>query len=161
MQSHFDDIVPVLIAWGSAASGAGGKDVSRSKKNPKPSGLVTADAIKTALSTLQTMHETEMVRAEMAGDNVEILRLKYRQLSEELGRARRPLLPLPGPSWRKLPQPEFRKVRRREDLAKRIDGLNKKQADEERAQAQLEKQVHDTREAMKTQAQDAKNWPLS
>ena len=72
----------------------------------------TADAIKTALSTLQTMHETEMVRAEMAGDNVEILRLKYRQLSEEL-EGQKAVVAATRAEAEKLPQPEFRKVRRR------------------------------------------------
>jgi len=154
LQSDLDDIVPSFDSLGSAASGAGGK-MSAAAEKSKTVWTGTADAIKTALSTLQTMHETEMVRAEMAGDNVEILRLKYRQLSEEL-EGQKAVVAATRAELEKATAAGIQEGETAEDLAKRIDGLNKKLADEERAQAQLEKQVHDTREAMKTQAQDAK-----
>jgi phage-related minor tail protein len=154
LQSDLDDIVPSFDSLGSAASGAGGK-MSAAAEKSKTVWTGTADAIKTALSTLQTMHETEMVRAEMAGDNVEILRLKYRQLSEEL-EGQKAVVAATRAELEKATAAGVQEGETAEDLAKRIDGLNKKLADEERAQAQLEKQVHDTREAMKTQAQDAK-----
>ena len=154
LQSDLDDIAPSFDSLGSAASGAGGK-MSAAAEKSKTVWTGTADAIKTALSTLQTMHETEMVRAEMAGDNVEILRLKYRQLSEEL-EGQKAVVAATRAELEKATAAGVQEGETAEDLAKRIDGLNKKLADEERAQAQLEKQVHDTREAMKTQAQDAK-----
>lgn len=154
LQSDLDDIVPSFDSLGSAASGAGGK-MSAAAEKSKTVWTGTADAIKTALSTLQTMHETEMVRAEMAGDNVEILRLKYRQLSEEL-EGQKAVVAATRAELEKATAAGVQEGETAEDLAKRIDELNKKLADEERAQAQLEKQVHDTREAMKTQAQDAK-----
>jgi hypothetical protein len=154
LQSDLDDIAPSFDSLGSAASGAGGK-MSAAAEKSKTVWTGTADAIKTALSTLQTMHETEMVRAEMAGDNVEILRLKYRQLSEEL-EGQKAVVAATRAELEKATAAGVQEGETAEDLAKRIDELNKKLADEERAQAQLEKQVHDTREAMKTQAQDAK-----
>jgi len=45
----------------------------------------------------------------------------------------------------------------KEDLAKRIDELNKKLVDEEKAQANLEKQIYDTNESIKAQGQSAKD----
>jgi len=69
LQLNLDDTIPSFDGLGAAASGAGSKMKAAAEK-AKTAWTGTAEALKSALSTLQTQHETEMIRAEMAGDKV-------------------------------------------------------------------------------------------
>ncbi|NLI59602.1 MAG: phage tail tape measure protein, partial [Clostridium sp.] len=161
MQLNLDDTVPSFEGLGAAATGAGGKvggagsKMKEAAEKAKTAWIGTVDAVRSALGLMQSRHETAMIRAEMAGDNVDMLRLKHQQLNAEIAKQKE-VVAATKTEVDKAIKAGVLEGETKEDLAKRIDGLNKKLADEERAQAQLEKQVHDTREAMKTQAQDAK-----
>lgn len=110
----------------------------------------TVGAIRSALSLLQTMHETEMVYAEMEGDTVETLRLKHQQLKKEL-EVQKVVVAESTSELEKAAKAGVKKGETVEDLAKRIDELNLRLAEEQLAQANLEKQVYDTEEAIKEQ----------
>ena len=97
-----------------------------------------------------------MTYAEVEGDKVEILRLKHKQLSEEL-EAQKAVVAATRKELEEATAAGVKEGETTEDLAKRIDELNKKLADEEKAQAQLEKQVYDTNEAIKAQGKSAKD----
>jgi phage-related minor tail protein len=150
-----DDIVPDFDELGNAASGASSKTKEAAEKI-KTAWIGTTEAIKSALSLLRTRHETEMNYAEVEGDKVEILRLKHKQLSEEL-EAQKAVVAATRKELEEATAAGVQEGETTEDLAKRIDELNKKLADEEKAQAQLEKQVYDTNDAIKAQGKSAKD----
>lgn len=155
MQIDVDDMIPSFDDLGAAASGAGSKMKAAAEK-AKTAWTGTAEALKSALSTLQTQHETEMLRAEMAGDKVAVLRLKHSQLNEELEKQKQVVVATRAEVDKAIAAGVM-EGETKEDLAKRIDELNKKLVDEEKAQASLEKQVYDTNESIKAQGQSAKD----
>jgi TP901 family phage tail tape measure protein len=116
----------------------------------------TTEAIKTALSTLRTQHETEMTYTEMSGNNVEILRLKHQQLNKEL-EVQKTVVASTREEIEKATAAGVLEGETTKDLAQRIDELNQQLAEEELAQARLEKQIYDTSESIKTQGKDAKD----
>lgn len=150
-----DGIIPSFDNVGSATSTFGSKTKAAAEK-VKTAWTGTVESIKSALSTLRTQHETEMTYAEMAGDKIETLRLKHRQLSSEL-EAQKAVVAATRGEIEKATVAGAQEGETTEDLAKRIDELNKKLADEEKAQAGLEKQIQDTSEAIKAQGKSAKN----
>ncbi len=155
LQIDLDNIIPSFDGLGAAASGAGGKMKTAAEK-AKTAWTGTAEALKSALGTLQSQHETEMIRAEMAGDKVAVLRLKHSQLNEELEKQKQVVVATRA-EVEKAIAAGVREGETKEDLVKRIDELNKKLVDEEKAQANLEKQIYDTNESMKNQGQSAKD----
>ncbi len=155
LQLNLDDTIPSFDDLGAAASGAGGKMKAAAEK-AKTAWTGTAEALKSALSTLQTQHETEMLRAEMAGDKVAVLRLKHSQLNEELKKQKQ-VVAATRAEVEKAIAAGVREGETKEDLVKRIEERNKKLVDEEKAQASLEKQIYDTKDAMKAQGQSAKD----
>jgi TP901 family phage tail tape measure protein len=116
----------------------------------KTAWIGTTDSIKSALSLLQIMHETEMVYAEMEGDTVETLRLKHQQLKKEL-ELQKVVVAESASELEKATKAGVKKGETVEDLAKRIDELNLRLAEEQLAQANLEKQIYDTEEAIREQ----------
>lgn len=149
------DATPNFDGIGKAASGAGGK-MKEAAEKAKTAWVGTAEALKSALSIMQSQHETEMIRAEMAGDKVAVLRLKYQQLNIELEKQKQVVAATRAEVDRTIAAGVL-EGETKEDLAKRIDELNKKLVDEEKAQAQLEKQICDTSETIKAQGKSAKD----
>lgn len=150
-----DGMVPSFDNLGSAASGAGSK-MKEAAEKAKTAWTGTAEALKNALSTLQTQHETEMIKAEMAGDKVAVLRLKHSQLNMELEKQKQ-VVAATRTEVDKAIAAGVLEGETKEDLAKRVDELNKKLVDEEKAQASLEKQMYDTSESIKAQGNAAKD----
>lgn len=148
-----DDTAFAFDGLGGAASGAGGK-MSAAAEKVKTAWVGTADAVRNALGIMQSQHEAEILRAEMAGDKVAVLRLKHGQLNEELEKQKQ-VVAATRAEVDKAIKAGVLEGETQEDLAKRVDELNKKLADEEKAQANLEKQVYDASEAMKAQGQSA------
>jgi len=156
-----DDTIPIVDDFGESLSGvgdkateAGGKSAEAAEKT-KTAWVGTADSAKAALDLLRTQHETEMTYAEMTGDKVESLRLKHQQLNDELVLQRSVV----EASWREVEKANKAGILQgetKQDLIKRIDELNRKLADEYKAQASLEKQIQETSESIKTQGRDAK-----
>lgn len=155
LQLNLDDTIPSFDGLGATAASAGGKMKAAAEK-AKTAWTGTAEALKSALSTLQSQHETAMIRAEMAGDNVDMLRLKHQQLNAEIAKQKE-VVAATKAEVDKAIKAGVLEGETKEDLAKRIDELNKKLADEEKAQATLEKQLHDTSKAIKDQGKTAKD----
>jgi hypothetical protein len=130
--------------------------MSAAAEKTKTVWIGTVDAIKSALSLLQTQHEIKMIHSEISGDKVETLRLKYSQLNEELAKQQQ-VLAATREEVEKATAAGVLEGETAEDLAKRIDELNKKLADEEKVQAQLEKQIYDTSQELKNQGKTAKD----
>lgn len=116
----------------------------------------TTEAVRSALSTLRTQHETEMTYAEMEGNNVELLRLRHQQLNKEL-EVQKTVVASAREEIEKAIAAGVLEGETTEDLVRRIDELNQKLAAEELAQARLEKQIYDTNESIKTQGKEAKD----
>ncbi len=140
---------------GDGASSAG-DSISSAAEEIRTVWAGTTEAIKTALSTLRTQHETEMLYTEMSGDKVEALRLKHQQLSREI-ELQKAVVISTREEIEKATAAGVRQGETKEDLAQRIDELNQKLAEEQYIQATLEKQLYDTNEAIKAQGQDVKN----
>lgn len=157
VQNTGDEVQNVGNEAQSAATKIGGLgDVGESAAEKiKTAWIGTTDSIKSALSLLQTMHETEMVYAEMEGDTVETLRLKHQQLKKEL-EVQKVVVAEFTSELEKAAKAGVKKGETVEDLAKRIDELNLRLAEEQLAQANLEKQVYDTEEAIKEQGKSVR-----
>jgi len=155
LQLTLDDTVLDMGRLSDAMDAAGAKS-KKSAKDAKTAWSGTADAVRNALGILQSQHEAEIIRAEMAGDKVAVLRLKYSQLNEEVGKQKQ-VVAAARAEVDKAIAAGVQEGETKEDLAKRIDELNKKLADEEKAQATMEKQAYDTAEAMKAQSKGAKD----
>lgn len=155
LQFDIDDTVSSFDGLGAAAGGAGGS-ISKAAEEAKTSWVGTSEALKSALSTLQVQHEMEIMRAEMAGNNVEMLRLKYRQLSEQISYQKEVVAATRG-EVEKAIEAGVLEGETTEDLAKRIDELNNKLADEEKVLVSLEKEMYDNSNAMKEQGKNAKD----
>lgn len=162
MNFNLDSAVPSFDNLGAAATGAGksvgsaGSKMADAAEKVKTAWTGTTEALRSALGTLQTQHETEMTYAEIAGDKVAVLRLKHSQLNEELEQQKQ-VVAATRAEVEKATAAGEQEGETKEDLAKRIDELNKKLSDEEKAQANLEKQVFDTSESLKAQGENAKS----
>lgn len=147
---------------GSASAGAGsaiagtGRSAASAASAIKTAWVGTMEDIKNSLSTLKAVHETEMIYAEMAGDNVAILRLKHGQLNTELEK-QKVIVEATRKEIEKVTKAGVLQGETKEDLAKRIDTLNLRLAEEEKAQASLEKQIFDANKEIKKQSKDAKD----
>lgn len=155
LQLTLDDTVLDMGRLSDAMDAAGAKS-KKSAKDAKTAWSGTADAVRNALGILQSQHEAEIIRAEMAGDKVAVLRLKYSQLNEEVEKQKQVVVAARAEVDKAIAA-GVQEGETKEDLAKRIDELNKKLADEEKAQATMEKQAYDTAEAMKAQSKGAKD----
>lgn len=134
--------------------GSAGGAAKASAEKSKTAWTGTADSVKAALELLRTRHETEMAYAEMAGDAVEVLRLQHKQLNTELV-LQKSVVEASRKEIEKATRAGVLEGENKEDLAKRIDELNQKLADEQRAQASLEKQILETSESIKSQSKTA------
>lgn len=116
----------------------------------------TSDQLINSLTILRSAHEAAAMKAEMHGDKLASLQLHGRQLNDDLTKQKeivaRVKEEIIANTVAGVLQDETQ-----EDLAKRTDELNKKLADEEKAQADIEKQIYDTNQAIKTQAQDLRD----
>lgn len=155
LKAGLSEVDSAFVDLGESATGVGEVSSSAAEKM-RTAWANTTESIKSALSTLRTQHETEMLYTEMSGDKVEALRLKHQQLSREI-ELQKAVVMSTREEIEKATAAGVRQGETKEDLAQRIDELNQKLAEEQYIQATLEKQLYDTNEAIRAQGQDAKN----